>query len=489
MRDEFRGNFSKDAFNKDKGFSRILIQQGRVLLDSDLNELQDLVTYYLRTLAKDIIGPRGGLKDDIRKIDSFSIDITKDETDITIAPGHYYVDGILCINNKPGQEPQAGPAAINYKDQDGYISDQNILVHSDGITPLEAKKDYLIYLDVWERSISYIQDDALLETALGIGDADTAVRSKVVWQVKAWTDADKQVNCDSTPWDEWDNNRGLLMAKIVQPEGDTTNCIVSQGVHITVPKNLLFRVEVHHPGIAGGPDPATFKWSCINGSADFKISSIVRSVETVGKKKDPVDVATVTLESPLDNRHLSLEVGDIVEIIDDIYILARQAFPLWQVHSIEADSNQVILTRKQPGYAESAGSDITKNPLLRRWDQKLGPSSGLLELSDDNAAIIKEGDSTVDDKDSWLSLGMGVAIRFQKSKNAGAPSKYRTGDYWLIPVRALAGVNWPEALPPHGIEHHYAPLAIVTLDSEGKISKENDCRFIFESSAHPPLPT
>jgi hypothetical protein len=52
---------------------------------------------------------------------------------------------------------------------------------------------------------------------------------------------------------------------------------------------------------------------------------------------------------------LSLEVGDIVDTIDDTYILARQAFPLWWVDSIEAESNQVILKRKQPKGPEERG--------------------------------------------------------------------------------------------------------------------------------------
>jgi|GEM_PF-5087761 hypothetical protein len=125
------------------------------------------------------------------------------------------------------------------------------------------------------------------------------------------------------------------MAKIDTLEDDgAKDCIVFQGIAFTVPKNLLIRVEIHRSGTAlgsgGTGKAATFKWSCINGSADLKISQIVISVETVGKDKDiKLDVAMVTFDSPLDSRHLSLEVGDMVEILDDTYILARQAFSLW----------------------------------------------------------------------------------------------------------------------------------------------------------------
>ncbi len=61
--------------------------------------------------------------------------------------------------------------------------------------------------------------------------------------------------------------------------------------------------------------------------------------------------------------------------------------------SIGAESNQVILKWKQHKFIESMGMDCTKNPLLHRWDQKKeGSFVEGLGLSDDNAAIIKEGD-------------------------------------------------------------------------------------------------
>ncbi|MBA3493950.1 MAG: hypothetical protein H0T87_07525, partial [Gammaproteobacteria bacterium] len=42
--------------------------------------------------------------------------------------------------------------------------------------------NYLVYLDVWERHLTYIEDDLIREVALG--GPDTATRAKIVWQVK-----------------------------------------------------------------------------------------------------------------------------------------------------------------------------------------------------------------------------------------------------------------------------------------------------------------
>ncbi len=41
---------------------------------------------------------------------------------------------------------------------------------------------YLVYLDVWERHITALEDDYIREKALG--GPDTATRTQVVWQVK-----------------------------------------------------------------------------------------------------------------------------------------------------------------------------------------------------------------------------------------------------------------------------------------------------------------
>ena len=52
-----KGDFTRETFNKSKHFSRVLMQQGRVLLDADFNEQSAIILHYLRTLAADLFGP------------------------------------------------------------------------------------------------------------------------------------------------------------------------------------------------------------------------------------------------------------------------------------------------------------------------------------------------------------------------------------------------------------------------------------------------
>jgi hypothetical protein len=35
-------------------------------------------------------------------------------------------------------------------------------------------------------------------------------------------------------------------------------------------------------------------------------------------------------------------------------------------------------------------------------------------------------------------------------------------------------------MPPHGVEHHYAPLAIVSFNKNGVLETQGDCRLKFK---------
>lgn len=129
-----KGDFSRDSFDPVKHFSRVLQQQGRVQLDADWNEQAAILLHYLRTLAADLIGPFAGPDG------SSGFEITPIEDGFSIGKGRYYVDGILCENEK---------------------EDVTYMTQKDFPTPptLEPGASYLFYLDVWERHITALEDD------------------------------------------------------------------------------------------------------------------------------------------------------------------------------------------------------------------------------------------------------------------------------------------------------------------------------------------
>src|SRR5262245_12553717 len=170
------GDISRNTFDKLKHYTRVVMQQGRVQLDADWNEQVALLLHHLQTLAADLIGPHGGPADIVdpdsqgrgQRNNGFAITSANSDTEIPILilAGRYYVDGRLSENED----------ALFFSDQPDYpLLDQN--KH-----PLSNKRNFdaltngqhLVYLDVWERHITPIEDGSIREVALG--GADTAAR-------------------------------------------------------------------------------------------------------------------------------------------------------------------------------------------------------------------------------------------------------------------------------------------------------------------------
>jgi hypothetical protein len=444
---------TRDTFDRCKHYTRVLMQQGRVQLDADWNEQAAILLHYLQALAADLIGPYAGLGDGFKIEQRLNQDGNPIQNDFLIKAGHYYVHGILCENEWP---------CAYYTEQPDYpVPDTE---------KLEANKTYLIYLDVWERHITHIEDDSIREVALG--GPDTATRAKVVWQVKTQpvesgtdcSDIQSDWNVRAQQWQA--EHRGLLEARAKIPEDIalTDPCITPPEAHFRGAENQLYRVEIH-----GGTaeEEATLKWSRENGSVIFPIRRLQGKV--------------VTLEHLGRGKRFGLEVGDWVEIADDDSVLQGRADRLLQVDAIEPVDMTVTLKLPEGADLPVYDEQSTKHPLLRRWDHKAGSrrTEGEPELANDGALLVKEND--------WLTLEDGVQIWFQsvspEEENRDERHIYRTGDYWLIPARTATGdVEWPgppeapEAIPPHGIVHHYAPLAVISLNASGVVTEIADCR-------------
>jgi hypothetical protein len=206
-------------------------------------------------------------------------------------------------------------------------------------------------------------------------------------------------------------------------------------------------------------------WSRDNGSVVFPILSLAGGEATLAHLGR--DDTT------------SLQVGDWVEPADDDSVLRGSRMqvggvdlPLLKVTAVDPVAFKVTL--QAPGgetLPSYSSENDDKHPLLRRWDHKAGEKAeNVPELAGDGALLIVE--------DAWLALEAGVQVKFEKKLEGKTDHTYRVGDYWLIPARvATQDVEWPgpkeapKAVPPHGVQHHYAPLAIIK--SDGAIV---DCR-------------
>jgi hypothetical protein len=434
-----KGDFTRLTYHPARNYSRVLMQQGRVQLDADWNEMVEMQLHFLRTLAKDLIGPHGG------RGDSFMVtseDVGGQKV-LTIEQGHYYIDGILCENGAPKQE-DLQKLAPNLKN---------------GVS-------YLLYLDVWEHHLTFIEEEdenrmSIREVALR--GPDTTTRTQIVWQVKsielssdelpqAIREGESKMFADGKLGALSGLSDAKLKARTKPQQSDDNPCTLSPTSQYRGAENQLYRVEVHQggkpwDGKGDTQNAATFKWSRENGSVIFPITKIEGDV--------------VTLENLGRDARFGLRLDDWVEISDDDSILQNRdgAPSLLQIKEIDAENLRVTL-KTTP--ASELGGDATKHPILRRWDS---PGAITIQIPASN--------------DGWISLEDGVEIMFE----VDSQSLFRASDYWLIPARTATGnVEWPGKpnnplpRPPHGVEHHYAPLAVISLDGQGVVTTEADLR-------------
>jgi len=421
------GDFSRLTFDPRNHFSRVLAQQGRVYLDAEPNEQAAILLHVIRGLTRDLIGPHG-VPSHAPSSDGFRIEASAaaavGKRGFEITGGRYYVDGILCEND----ESQAA-----YFVQPDYFPNP-------GVDALPNGK-YLVYLDVWERHVTYVDQALLREAALG--GPDTSSRARVVWQVKAVEPPDAGFSNPPTI-DEivlavekrTAAQRPRMRARTKPGDVSTTPCVMPPSGGYRGRENQLYRVEVHEGGPAG---TATFKWSRDNGSITFPISNI--------------SATGVTVESLGLDPTRTLVAHDWVELLDDTTVLHGTAGLLARVQSVE-DSRLVRLTAAG-GAALNTSVSTTRHPFLRRWDHRGAPPA-------DGTIMIAE---SADPELGWIDLEDGIQVQFAP-QNAGA--RYVTGDYWTIVARAsTGGIEWateagaPATRPPQGIEHHYAPLAMM----------------------------
>jgi hypothetical protein len=457
-------DLSRLTFRPERHYSAVVAQQGRVQLDADANEQTAIQLHQVRTLARDLIGRYGGplwpRTAAGRDTAGFRIEYVGGKHDIDtllIYGGHYYVDGILLDATRPApgvpvpdedaddEDTPTPPDHWTYWDQpDAYRDPEK---PGDRL-PSPAVEPFVVYLNVWERSVTAAEDPALREVALGAAMPDTAARVKAVWQVLPLslaelaiegTDLSKDVV--RAAFDKWADKQSLSSARLAarseRPDhADEDPCLVRPDARYRGTENQLYRVEVHAGGDA---KDATFKWSRENGSVVFPV--------------DELDGTWVQLASLGYDDKLDLDVGDFVEFTDTAYSSRLEALPLLRVEELDLPGRRVRLSA-EPEHGVGRRPDL--NPYLRRWDHHEGPRRKGRSTSLKGGAVpVTEGE--------WLPLEDGVEVYFAKGGG------YRTGDHWLIPARTATGsVEWPTDTArrpllqgPAGITRHLAPLALV----------------------------
>ncbi|TFH51549.1 MAG: hypothetical protein E4G89_02045 [Methanothrix sp.] len=479
-----KGDFTRCKFGTERHYRSVRMQQGRVLLDSDWNSQMEIESHLSKAGAIDAVGKSGGAlqnagfgiisdKEDIEKCKDAAV-LSKDGSledkinslpagDFLVPRGRYYVDGILCENDEHTFSSEMKDFQDAFDPQDG--------------------KDYLVYLDVWERHITSVEDPDIREVALG--GPDTTTRVETVWQVKAKdiedfeeknrsqektatsnneeNQASDRLDCKTAAeklslWCQ-ENEGGLLSVRLGMVNAEGNLCKMEPASRYRGQDNHLYRVEIHQSGIPqeAGRDEigreesgseeteredssknqhyATFKWSRDNGSTVFAVENIIEGSRLrIRIGRDPISI---------------LKADDWVEILGESTELKGKLGKLVRIMGIDESERIVTLDKNVD---EFLGEEHIK---IRRWD-------GGNEISYDKKFIVGEFSFELED---------GIVVIF-------SGDKFRTGDYWTFRARELTGnIDTFERMPPHGIEHHCSALAILSRQ-DGKFRLKEDCRRI-----------
>lgn len=461
-----KADLSRLTFDPARRYRTVRMQQGRVQMDADWNEQQDILNRRIETETVDTVGPVGV------PLEAPGFALAAAGKDLSISAGRLYVDGLLCENPQaatvsrqpdlpatasPVLPPGASvlplpPPALTPADIDGVV-----VFGSGGQATPPPEGMYLAYLEAWQRHLCTLDlaaaDTSMREVALG--GPDTATREKTVWQIKLMQVGapDAALTCLSAlpAWDALtaapDARMSARAEASVPPK---TPCQLPPDAGYRLLENHLYRIEIHQDGAGAGK--ARYKWSRENGSI---LSRVVRWLD------DPVanefEVASIGRDDVL-----AITAGCWVEFLDDTHELLGQPGPLAQV--VRTDGNTVTIDPATLiGHALDAPR-FPANPRVRRWD-------GVVEITPAPVNSPNAG---------WVELDQdGIEIKF-------SPGRLRVGDYWLIPARtATASIEWPQApdgkpafSAPGGVLRAFARLALLRWQG-GAWTAVSDCRPLF----------
>ncbi|OZY87439.1 hypothetical protein CBP51_10815 [Cellvibrio mixtus] len=421
---------SRASFNAANNYSGVYQQMGRMVTDADWNELTELIKFQMMDTLQDVIGsgtPRArGMVKEIAP------------NNVQLHWGHVYVDGIRA--RVVPHEKLVSPQFIFSKQQDFPAA------------PSLSAGEYRFYVDVWERSVSALENTHLLDP--GLHGADTCTRTQTMAQIKACATSISVADIYNPARNP---ALGTVQLSLTLRAGTELKdpcdpCADELALQDEV-GNYLFRVEVHQVHWSSDAEPhisgITFKWSSENGAEQYVDGETPPGFESSqwcyeffsGPNDNPA--LNMTSEKHL-GHHLMAgftpQCGELVK-----------------------------------GYPASKPANL---PLVRRWDGfvKLQKNAGGWTLVDgaDRGRDLSNSYNATDH--AFVDLSGPVQINLQETVLTLTLDDKRAlaGDYWQAPVRQAihsAGSTLLDQALPSGIVHHYLVLGRAHIAADGSISQ------------------
>lgn len=436
-------DISRKTFQPQRNTAWTTTMQGRVTTDAPQNEDRGIRDRRFRAETVDLIG-RCGYPAAIPT--SFQISVSAGA--LMIGAGRYYVDGHLAENFGTGTplfdevlSEMRGLGPVPFADQP-FLP---------GVTPpAPADGLHMLYLDVWQRDVTFLEDASILDPAVPV---DTFARRQTVWQVRSFGPVDPATTCatpdeDIPGWPEVIAASAARLTTRANPAQAATNpCELPPGADYRGIDNRTYAYVIHDIAADGTP---LVKFSRSHGVIATTILSQLLA--------DKLEVTEVAKDD-----FLRFNPGDWVEITDEARLLSGIPGVMARVLTVDDPSNTLTLEDPLPAGTlrlDGVGPDLDQDfhPVIRRWDQSgqirdttgtvivdldLPGASGLIPVPADGTFIALE-----DGVEAALSLAPG-----------GVP---RIGDSWTFIARyADSSVEALDAAPPEDFQHHYCRLALV----------------------------
>ena len=438
-REYMKGDFSNFRYKPKANYISVLKQQGRLDLDSDWNEQAEILDQRLRGVVRDILGDMAVplASNDLTRNNSGALKIDDFSSgpggvlDFSIGRGIAYIGGYPFVL----ENDATFRAQPDYPEPEIYGSGDDILV----------------YIELWTKTVNYIDDETIREPALG--GPDTCLRKKAVGQIKAVF-----VSNIATP-----ENACEYIRQIDDRDSIQFTLKIEQSAHQIpisfgevdmdgglIPGNLHFRIELHRgPAFDGGVNDG-FKWSDENAATVMRIL------------KMPSEYSVVIEETEVITGEF-LKEGDWVEISNEITELHRQGGQMARVERLEQDVSGSIVTLdtaihpllKRFKAGEKSGQKLELSPRLRRWSGYNSPMA----------------------MKTVFDLGRGIKAIF----HAGKDYLFCPGDFWTFAIRdrEYNKKYAPQKADPDGVKTYRHPLAIICNRGSNKPGEIIDCRKFF----------
>ena len=328
---------------------------------------------------------------------------------------------------------------------------------------------HLVYLDVWEREVTYLEDPDLVEVAVGV---DTTARMQTVWQVAPAAEDVGDATC-ATPDDEipgWlDADRALGRA--------------GSRRHRSTSRRTTTRASCRRPAAtAASRTSSTASRSTTGGTPG------TRDVQVVARQRHGRDRRSSRWSSPTGCGSRPLGRDDVLRFSTGDWVeITRRLREFGAGGRRDAQGRRSTMpTRTHHLHAGAAGRAAARErrqtPARATCACAAGTSTG--SVSDGAGTQARRPRRAgLDRRDHCPGArGDAGAARERRRRHVldrpGGSGGFRAGDYWVFAARtADASVELLDAAPPRGIHHHYARLGTVTFPDS-----QTDCRQLW-----PPL--